>query len=108
MWHILCCTINISMVDLFSTIVGVWLVTVTVQFEETDQHFSTYNKTVYFHSESQCDAVLDKGLDFFEESFNSYWGDGDHGLEYTIKEYGFDCIEWYMTPDGECYMVCLL
>jgi hypothetical protein len=25
--------------------------------------------------------------------------------EYTIKEYGFDCIEWYVTPDGEWYMV---
>ncbi len=85
---------------------SVWLVTVTVQFEEIDQHFSTYNKTIYFHSKQQCDVVLDRGLDFFDESFSNYWGEGDHEMEeYTIKEYGFDCIEWYVTPDGEWYMV---
>jgi len=94
------------MIDLFSTMMSVWLVTVTVQFEEIDQHFSTYNKTIYFHSKQKCDAVLDRGLDFFEESFSDYWDQGVHELEnYTIKEYEFDCIEWYVTPDGEWYMV---
>jgi len=106
MWHILCCTINTGMIDPISTMMSVWLVTVTVQFKEIDQHFSTYNKTIYFNSKQKCDAVLDKGFDFFNESFTEYWNQETHGLEeYTIKDYGFDCIEWYSTPDGEWYMV---
>ena len=93
------------MIDPISSLISVWLVTVTVQFKEIDQYYSTYNRTVSFQSEQFCKTVLKGGYDYFEESFNSYWGDGDHGLEYTIKEYWFDCIEWYMTPDGEWYMV---
>ena len=46
------------MYDLMGAIVSVWLVTVTVEFVEIDQHYSTYNQTLTFRSEQHCETVL--------------------------------------------------
>tara|TARA_B100001057_G_scaffold291485_1_gene291494 strand:+ start:1777 stop:2085 length:309 start_codon:yes stop_codon:yes gene_type:complete len=94
------------MIDPISSLISVWLVTVTVQFKEIDQYYSTYNRTVSFQSEQFCKTVLEGGYDYFEESFTDYWGNEDHEFaDYTIVEYNLDCKEWYMAADGEWYMV---
>lgn len=94
------------MYDLMGAIVSVWLVTVTVDFVEIDQNYSTYNQTLTFRSEQHCETVLDRGRKYFEESFIDYWGSDNSKLsEYTIEKYSLDCIEWYLATDGEWYMV---
>ena len=87
-------------------IVSVWLVTVTVEFVEIDQHYSTYNQTLTFRSEQQCETVLSGGSEYFEKSFKDYWSTDKSELsEYTIEKFSLNCIEWYLATDGEWYMV---
>ena len=94
------------MYDLMGAIVSVWLVTVTVEFVEIDQHYSTYNQTLTFRSEQQCETVLSGGSEYFEKSFKDYWSTEKSELsEYTIEKFSLNCIEWYLATDGEWYMV---
>ena len=92
--------------DPISTLMSVWLVTVTVEFKEIDQYYSTYNRTLSFQSEQYCNIALERGYDYFDESFTNYWDNETHEFaEYTIEKYDLECREWYLEPDGEWYLI---
>lgn len=96
------------MLDLVTSIFSVWLVTVTVQFEETDRSFSTYNKEISFQQESFCKIALERTEPIFEQSFLEYWNSETNKEELkdlTINQYSFACKEWYLAADGEWYMM---
>ena len=85
-----------------------WLITVNVQFENSDQIFSTYNTQVSFQHELVCNRALSRTEQMFEKSFLEYWYNQQDQEEYedlTIKNYNFSCKEWYLASDGEWYMV---
>ena len=85
-----------------------WLITVNVQFENSDQTFSTYNTQISFQHELVCNRALSRTEQMFEKSFLEYWYNQQDQEEYedlTIKNYNFSCKEWYLASDGEWYMV---
>tara|TARA_A100001391_G_scaffold51806_1_gene31777 strand:- start:7556 stop:7861 length:306 start_codon:yes stop_codon:yes gene_type:complete len=90
-----------------TTVITYFFITVTATFSESMVPYHTYNKTIYFMTQSQCETFLSRYRSPVEESFNDFWdGPGKDLMEdWNLETWTIDCEEWYQAWDGEFYIV---
>ena len=90
-----------------TTAITYFFITVTATFTESVIPYHTYNQTIYFLTEPQCETYLSKFRGPVEKSFNEFWeGPGKDLMEdFNLETWIISCEEWYKAWDGEFYMV---